>query len=196
MTTVPPAASVASVEKTKPCTWKRGITQSETSLGPSEYQRTIFCRGGRQVSVRQRNAFRPARRAARVQEECDVVVLRAAFVVAVYRNAVEYGAAARIQRDVDDADAETPRQPRARPARRRERAAISLRPDVLEVEAELVLGVRAVERGEGRARARRPKECGDDVGAVDERCRHAVAGLDAACGERAPSARDEACSAA
>ena len=32
-TTVPPVESVASVDATSPCTWKSGITRSETSLG-------------------------------------------------------------------------------------------------------------------------------------------------------------------
>ena len=31
-TTVPPVDSVASVDATSPCTWKSGITQSDTSL--------------------------------------------------------------------------------------------------------------------------------------------------------------------
>ena len=34
-TTVPPVASVASVEATRPCTWKSGITHSDTSSGVS-----------------------------------------------------------------------------------------------------------------------------------------------------------------
>src|SRR5271170_4188851 len=34
-TTVPPESSVESVEATRPCTWKSGMTQSETSSGES-----------------------------------------------------------------------------------------------------------------------------------------------------------------
>jgi hypothetical protein len=34
-TTVPPVDSVASVDAPSPCTWKSGITQSDTSLGDS-----------------------------------------------------------------------------------------------------------------------------------------------------------------
>ena len=34
-TTVPPVASVASVEATRPCTWNSGITHSDTSSGVS-----------------------------------------------------------------------------------------------------------------------------------------------------------------
>jgi hypothetical protein len=34
-TTVPPVRRVASAEAISPCTWNSGITQSETSSGPS-----------------------------------------------------------------------------------------------------------------------------------------------------------------
>ena len=39
---VAPASSVASVEKTNPCTWNSGITHSETSRGSMWYQRTML----------------------------------------------------------------------------------------------------------------------------------------------------------
>src|SRR5437899_12633820 len=41
-TTVPPVRKVESVEATRPCMWKSGITQSETSLAVSWYVLTTF----------------------------------------------------------------------------------------------------------------------------------------------------------